>query len=296
MSVATPRIIDITPSSTEQPDAEFSFPALDAPAKPAVDAPPAEPAPTKLYVATPCYGCMMTDTFFLSLSQLQTECHKRGIECFVDFVGNESLVQRARNILAARFLNSSSTHLLFIDADIGFHPDTVFRLLEADKDIVSAIYPKKSWDWEAVRDKLAKGVTQEPVHMLGLDYNMNLAGPTARVENGFVQVLDAATGFMLVRRAALEAMAAKYADTLTCVNDLPGDRDSPGYIKEYVALFDCMIDPDTRRYLSEDYAMNRRAQAMGLETWADLASPLCHVGTHFYEGDLRQRFNLVYTG
>ena len=63
---------------------------------------------------------------------------------------------------------------------------------------------------------------------------------------------------------------------------------------EYVALFDCMIDKDTKRYLSEDYSFVRRAQQLGHEIWADIASPLCHVGNYMFEGDLRQRFSMVY--
>lgn len=253
---------------------------------------------TKLYVGTPCYSCLMTNTFLISLMQLQAECSRRGIECFIDFIGNESLVQRARNVLTGRFLKSQSTHLLFIDADIGFRPDTVFRLLDADKDIVTACYPKKSYDWSGIESKLANinkpEDIKEPVSMMGLDFNINLVGTSAAVKDGFVRVLDSATGFMMIKRGVIERMVEKFKDTLTCVNDLPGNREDPGYCKEYVALFDCMIDPQTRRYLSEDYSFVRRAQELGVEIWADLASPLCHVGHYTFEGDLRQRFALSY--
>lgn len=259
------------------------------------DAAAATETTPSLFIATPCYGCSMTTTFLLSLLELEAECKRRGMPIVVEFIGNESLVQRARNVLAAKFLASSCTHLLFIDADIGFAPEAVFRLLGGQKDIACAVYPKKSFDWEAIRTKLGEG-SQEPVHMMGLDYNINLEGQTAEVQDGFVRVLDAATGFMLIRREALERMAERYREELLCVNDLPGNRADPKYVKEYVALFDCMIDPKTRRYLSEDYAFNRRAQAMGIETWADLASPLCHVGSYLFEGDLRQRFRLTYVG
>jgi hypothetical protein len=256
--------------------------------------------PPRLYIATPCYGCQMTTAYMLSLLQLRDECDRRGIECFVDFIGNESLVQRARNIFAARFLRSSSTHLLFIDADIGFRPEAVFRLLEANKEIAASVYPKKAFNWDSVAHKLKGkgrvGDHAEPTHMMGLDYNINIEGGSATVEKGFCKVLDAATGFMMLRKDAVQRLADAYKDTLTCVNDLPGDRESAGYVKEYVALFDCMIDPKTRRYLSEDYSLNRRAQAVGIETWVDLGATLCHVGNYVYEGDLRQRFTMTYNG
>ena len=36
-----------------------------------------------------------------------------------------------------------ATHLLFIDADIGFQPENIERLIRADKDIACGIYPRK---------------------------------------------------------------------------------------------------------------------------------------------------------
>ena len=255
-----------------------------------------DPALRRLYIATPCYGCTLSTKFLLSLVQLQSECTRRGIECGVDLMGNESLVPRARNILAGRFLNSQATHLLFIDADIAFAPEAVMRLLDSDKDIVTGVYPRKSYDWGAVQSKLGKGDQAEHACMMGLDYNINVAEQSLQAENGFVKVLDSATGFMMIKRGVLETMAEKYKGSLGCVNDLPGADKDPTYVREYVALFDCMIDPKTRRYLSEDFAFVRRAQAVGYEVWVDLVSPLCHIGTYHYEGDLKQRFRLVYDG
>lgn len=250
------------------------------------ESPAAAPPPAKVYVATPCFGCQMSCVYLGSLLALQGACLQRGIECSIDFLGNESLVERARNILAARFLQSDATHLLFIDADIGFNPDTVMRLLEADKDVATGVYSKKSFDWNQIRAKLAAG-DKEPVRQMGLDFNINIPTATATVDGGLVKVLDSATGFMLVKRGVLERMAERYKEELHCVNDIMGQP-----IKEYVALFACMIDPDTRRFLSEDYSFCRRYQALGGEIWADVQSPLAHVGTNVYRGDIRERLTV----
>lgn len=246
-----------------------------------VQAPP--PAARKIYLATPCFGCQMTVAYLSSVLGLQAACAQRGIELMVDFIGNESLVERARNILAARFLVTDATHLLFIDADIGFRPDAVLRLLDADKDVSTAVYPKKSFDWGKIAQKLREG-DKEPVYQMGLDFNINIASARESVQDGFVRVLDSATGFMLIKRGVLERMTAHYKEELHCVNDIMGQT-----IKEYVALFACMIDPQSRRFLSEDYSFCRRYQALGGEIWADLASPLAHIGTNVFSGDLRQR-------
>ena len=250
--------------------------------------PPAPPAPppqqqVKLYVATPCFGCQMSVAYMVSILNLQAACVQRGIECFIDFIGNESLVERARNILAARFLESGATHLLFIDADIGFSPDAVFRLLDSKKEVVTAVYPKKALNWDQIKAKLDAGET-EPVYQMGLDFNINIATQSSQVTDGLVQVLDSATGFMLIQRSVLTRMYEHYRQELYCVNDILGQS-----TKDYVALFACMIDESNKRFLSEDYSFCRRWQRLGGEIWADIASPLAHIGTGIFSGDIRQR-------
>ena len=51
-------------------------------------------------------------------------------------------------------------------------------------------------------------------------------------------------------------------------------------------FFDCMVDPDSRRYLSEDFAFCRRWRDMGGKVYVDLNSKLQHAGQHLYRGDL----------
>lgn len=276
--------VEITELPVERPSPATKFSALRPPSDMSK---PAEQKKLGIYVATPCYGCLLNIGYLQSLLALQTACLQRGVSCFVDFIGNESLVQRARNILAARFLQSKagSTHLVFIDADIAFDPATVFRLLDFDKDVVTAIYPKKNVDWNGVEAALDKGL-QNP-RSSGLDFNINIVGSRVEVEGGFAKVLDSATGFMMIKRDALHSVAERYKDTLHCVNDIQGGGDNR--VERYVAMFDCMIDPDSRRYLSEDYAFCRRWQQMGGEIWADVITPLCHIGNYLYDGDIRQR-------
>ena len=285
-------ILELPPSPPPGKVAAVAFPHHRT-APPASPASPAVQAPKKrgIYVATPCYGCILNVNYLQSLLTLQTACLQRGISCFIDFIGNESLVQRARNILAARFLQSadSNTHLLFIDADIGFDPSLVFRLLDLDKDVVTGIYPKKSIDWAGVQSAIAKGLSPRSG---GLDFNLNIQGGNAAVDNGFTEVLDSATGFMMISKTALRQMAERYRDTLHCVNDIQGGGDNR--VDTYVAVFDCMLDPDSKRYLSEDYAFCRRWQQMGGKIWADVVTPLVHIGNYVYNGDIRQRQKITF--
>jgi len=243
-----------------------------------------------IYVATPAYGCMLHTGFVTSLLQLQALCIQRGIELCVDMLGNESLVQRGRNILQARFLKSAATHLLFIDADIAFAPESVVdRLLVADKDVITGVYAKKGIEWNLVKTKVQAGV-DEPVQAAGLDYNINIVPGNSVVKDGVVEVLDSATGFMMIKRHVIEDMWKRYAETLWCRNDIQGTTG----IDCYCAIFDCMIDPESRRYLSEDYSFCRLWQQMGGKIHADISFPLAHIGAHTFSGDVRQRFTMQY--
>lgn len=247
-----------------------------------------------LYVATPCYSCQMTAQFAMSLIRLHALFIQHGYTLSIDLMGNESLIPRGRNILCGRFLKSVASHMLFIDSDIGFDPVTVLRMLAHDKDVVAAIYPKKHIDWATVRAKVQAGEETEAIHSMGLDYNLNITSDKVTpndIVNGFARVLDVPTGMMLISRVALERVCDAYKDELRCVNDIQGSRD---IVPEYVAVFDCMIDPKTMRYLSEDYAFCRRAQAVGIEIWADLASPLTHTGSMIFDGDIASRFVPTY--
>lgn len=225
----------------------------------------------KLFVATPAYGCMVTTSYLMSIVMLRMECAKRNIECLVDFIGNESLITRARNLLVEQFLKTDSTHLVFIDADISFLPESIFSMIEADKDVMCSIYPKKSYLWNR-----ATLPSNEPMPQRCLDFNINIAQNTEILNGRYCKVLDAATGFMMIKREAIEKIKKAFV-SLTCKNDVLGYN-----IDEYVAMFDCMIDPETRRYLSEDYAFCRRWQMLGGEIWTDVKNILGHEGSFYY--------------
>jgi hypothetical protein len=250
---------------------------------------------THVYIATPCYSCVMTAKYATSLMRLQALFLQSGMELSIDFMGNESLIPRGRNVYCGRFLRGKATHLLFIDSDIGFDPLTIVRMLLHDKDVVAGIYPKKNINWDLVKRKLDEK-SDEPIESMGLDFNINLTGAqltSDQIENGFARVLDVPTGMMLISRDALQRVCDQYRDELLCINDIPGSRD---IVPEYVAVFDCMRCPASKRYLSEDFAFCRRAQAIDVEIWADLASPLSHTGFMTFDGDISTRFVSTYVG
>ena len=101
----------------------------------------------KVFVATPMYGGMATGTYTSSLLQTPAVLSQNGIGLYYAHMMNESLIPRARNKLTHDFLGTDATHLMWIDADIGFNPMDIVRMVQADKDIICGVYPKKEINW-----------------------------------------------------------------------------------------------------------------------------------------------------
>jgi hypothetical protein len=154
-------------------------------------------------IATPCYGGQLTMAYVDSVLKLQAACIARAIRIDFDLRANEALITRARNDLAARFLASSASHLMFIDADIGFAPEQFFRLLDFNAEVTAAAYPLKHIDWDKVRR--AAEAKRPDLEGSGLDYVVyfdNHEG-TVTARNGFIRVRYAGTGFLLIQRGVL---------------------------------------------------------------------------------------------
>ena len=238
----------------------------------------------KLYLSTPCYGGVCLEEYASSILKLQMHLAQNKIELMYDSIENESLVHRARNVAVGRFMQKSDADFfMFIDADIHFEPDAVTRLIKADKEIAVAIYPKKCVMWDQVKHTHDNGGTADELLLKSSSMVVNVGAKSKEITNGMMSVLDGPTGFMLIKRQVFKKMEERFED-LKCVNDHQ-NRD----IDHYYALFDCMIDPESKRYLSEDYAFCRRWQQMGGEIYTDIGTTLGHVGNLPFEGSLYNR-------
>lgn len=240
-----------------------------------------------VFLSTPCYGGLCLEAYAASILNLQIACVQHGIHLMIDTTENESLVHRARNISVARFLKKSQCdYFMFIDADIHFDAHSVIRLIQSGHDVCVAAYPKKCIMWDQAETSIKNGENKEPSRASS-SLVMNFKYASTRVENGFVEVLDGPTGFMCIKRSVIEKMYAKYPE-LNCVNDHQ-NRD----LDEYCAVFDCMIDPVSRRYLSEDYAFCRRWQQMGGQIYCDVMTVLGHVGNLRFGASLDKRITAL---
>ena len=224
----------------------------------------------RLLIATPCYGGQVTSAYLQSVvgfTRLSTEI---GFKFSLHTSNNESLITRARNRAVAALIHSDATHLMFIDADIGFDPIAPFKMLMHDVDVVCASYPMKGLAWESLLNRKFKTVKdiqdatiKHVVHQIG----------KPDPKTGLLPVTDAGTGFMLIRREVIEHMTTSNPQWSYKADDnYGGDR--------WYSVFDCEIDDD--RYLSEDYTFCRRWQRLGGIVWLDPTVTLTHTGSFVF--------------
>ncbi|MFD2234116.1 hypothetical protein [Phaeospirillum tilakii] len=240
--------------------------------------------PIHLFVAAPCYGGLVTTHFAVSLIKLQRACIDQGLTLSFSLLGGDALIPRARANLVQRFLEiPDATHLLFVDADIGFEPEQVFGLLAAGKDFCGALYPLKKLNWDLIGEMARDGIPD--IESNALNYVVEfLDQRPAPVEGEMMRVRALGGGFMMLTRAAVTRLIAAHPDLRFALSDVRASRGDTGDSAGY-ALFDPIIDPDSGTYLSEDYALCKRWRDIGGEIWASLRSRLTHCGSHSFIGD-----------
>lgn len=235
-------------------------------------------------IGTPCYGGLVTHVYMQSVMRLMLAPAQPGLRLGIIMSAHDSLITRSRNAIVANFLDTpEATHLMFIDADIGFEPEEFQRLLELDEELAAGRYPLKVRDWDKTMELARRAPAGTPLESLGLTY-VGQACPIDSLETraGFMTGLYAGTGFMLIKRAVFTRMIEAYPEThyrAAHVHPKPARPSANLY-----NLFDCAIDAESGDYLSEDFRFCQRWRALGGKLWLDTQSALVHVGAHEWHG------------
>lgn len=252
-----------------------------------------------VFIATPCYGGQIGEPYFRSMMRLCILFNKYEIPYTVSTLANESLVTRGRNTLVSFFMeNPKTTHLMFIDADIEFNPEDILRMVAYNKPIVVGAYPKKAVNWQSIIDAARNEKYEETAgtieghssnYVVNFEFNTDENGnrlPQVQVVDNLIKLKDAGTGFMLIQKDVIQKMFDQHPE-LKYVNDINVGKQYEPYM---YALFDTMIDPESRRYLSEDYTFCRLWQMMGGDVFLDPRTGLNHVGHYTFKGNIRKLF------
>ncbi len=236
----------------------------------------------KLYIGIPCYNNSISVPTFHSLHKLSKFFYKEKIDFNIFTLGQESLIPRGRNFLASKMYDDEEnyTHLLFVDADIGFEVQNLIRLIKHDKEITCGVYPKKNIYWKRLLDRLkdGKNINEKFLNENSTNFALDFEDPTnIKIKNGFTKLKHGATGFMLIKREVFKVMRDKYPELKYEADD------GHGIIYDFFKT-GIIEDKQTKRYASEDYYFCHLWRNIGGEVWGDLESPLTHMGSHEYHG------------
>ena len=220
---------------------------------------------TRVHICMPCYGGQLTESTFMSYIKWANMARQLGLDWTVETMTNESLISRARNTLTAKFLHTKeSTHLMFIDADIGWEPWHLLVMLDAQKDVIGGLYPMKSIPikW------CVNGIPGQP---------------EPAPEENLIEVSKTGTGFLLIKRDVFEKLDAHPA-TKPFKNDIGLDPVLDPYMKTY---FDTAVREG--RYYSEDWTFCENWRDLGGQVWVDKRVLLRHTGTYTFSHEAQEK-------
>jgi ssDNA-binding Zn-finger/Zn-ribbon topoisomerase 1 len=253
----------------------------------------------KLFIGTPMYGGVCNGSYALNLGMLLSNCAKQNIPIVVNTIFNESLITRARNNICDDFLASDSDYLIFIDSDIDFEANDVLEMAlwafkNKDMDIICGAYPKKKICWDKVKKATFAGFANSDSNILSYftgDFAFNVLNEmtlddlkSCIREKKPIEISECGTGFMLIKRSVFEKFSEAYPEK----KYIADSKGKDGYYdaKEIMAYFDCIIDPVSKRYLSEDFMFCNFVRKLGVKVWLLPWIHLNHIGHYIYQGSL----------
>ncbi len=219
----------------------------------------------RVLIATPAYNGQITTKYTECLMMTCNLLGMNRIDCQVKFINNQ-IVTRARNMLAHIFMTGNFTHMLFIDADIGWNPDDVMNLLSHDEECVVGVYPNKAYHLDSNKTNIS------------LTSSSKALFPIETKGEHLQRIEHAATGFMLLKKAALKRIEKDIEQFY-----LPNNGQNTTSREEMSLLynyFNCqVVDND---YLTEDYYFSHLFNKNGGKIYADTRINLLHIGNHHY--------------
>lgn len=235
----------------------------------------------KISISTPAYGEIFYAPYVQSLFRLVRAFEQRRWTSLFASIAYADVVESRNFLLTHWFDKTDASHLLFIDADMGFDAQVVIDMLLLDKPLTGVVYPKRQVDLERLA-KLA-AAKEPPVRALARshEYIVRRNARSGTVDRkGFIEVDGCGAGILLIKRSCIETMMKKFPD----LSDNNAKKTSPlaKNLDRLIRAFDPILLDGAR--LSEDYSFCHRWRQCGGEVWANVTHEITHVGLHRFKG------------
>lgn len=228
-----------------------------------------------ILIATPAYNGQVCAVYANSLLRFTKEASQDGILWEYIHSSNNSLIPSARNDIVNYFLkNTTHSHLLFIDGDMSFAPRDALRMLDCDLDVIGAVYPKKTINWDNIRDAVKNNPAIEAGKLayLGADLSTFAMKPAPINLGSPFEVERVGCGLMFIKRKVFERLIEAGAP----VSAFQGRE-------QYVFFDSSMINGS---YVAEDFAFCESYRSIGGKIHAAAWLDIGHVGSYVHTGTL----------
>ena len=242
--------------------------------------------PISIFVATPVHSDVSIH-YFKACLEFQKECFVRKIAVMFQ-VMKSSLVTQGRQLCVSGFMESSCTHMLFIDSDISFNYKMIERMVNYDKEICLVPYPIKGLDFDKIKSRIKEGSTLDP-RVLGNQYTMSVPDPTnVKVENGFIEVERGPAGCMLIKKSVIEKLIKEYPEfTINQHTLIDGKLVKRKHMYNF---FDTYWNKDDKTYTGEDFYFCKLCKHADIKMYALVDEYISHHGEFSYTGRLIDEF------
>jgi hypothetical protein len=215
----------------------------------------------KIMLGLPTYDFKVTAKLAISLASFCVQAQRHGVDIQICNISGCSVVSRVRNLIAKDFLDSDCTDLMFIDSDINFEAEDIFRLMAWNSD------PKKGI---VAGIPVARKKGKVYISTLDTDEDENIFMNYM----GLVKAKRVATAFMMIRREVFEKLRDSHPEWVYHDEKKVGD--------EVIAFFDFALKEG--QYIGEDFLFCDRARELGYEVWIDPTIKLGHMGMEEFAG------------
>jgi hypothetical protein len=248
----------------------------------------------KVAIATPTFDGNVIHEYVHSLRALETEFQKNQIQSTLITLEATTLAF-ARNTFASIVMNDKSyTHLLFVDADMGFMPEAVMKMIRSGYAVTGCICPKRQLNFVKFHAASRSITNPEQAQLAAADYvaatalERNDRGEYV-IKDGFVRTRLIGMGISLIRREALEELAQKLPELVS-----NSDKDRYYNVAVKGRVLQCFANIYADGVLSsEDASFCKRWIQCGGEIWALIDQTVIHVGRNKCVGNLAKSMQIL---
>jgi uncharacterized protein YlxP (DUF503 family) len=205
----------------------------------------------KVFIGTVSSSATVSAYYLTSIIKSQKLLMENNIDCYLDIIIDEPLIQLARNKLLSIFIKSDCDELIFIDSDQAWNPEDLLKLINSDKDFVGApVILKTSNNYNVSFEEVSKNELME------VDY--------------------VGTGFLKISRLVAEKVFDSSQEYL--------DGDSLCKMAFEVKVVD-------KNILSEDFVFCKKWKDLGGSIFIDTSIDPYHIGNSVFKGNFKEYLN-----